>query len=272
MRTDSEVVEQYAEAWRQGVEFPPVELFTLDGRTHWIGDGIHRIKGADKAGRSSVLAIVHQGDERAARMFACGANRNHGLHRSNADKRRAAEIMLELEPTWSNSKIAQHCGISDMLVSDVRRSLESAEVISPSPVREGKDGKKQLAQRPRRESQVQESGTCDTPDAPDDFDPEAIESSEVWIDIDLKAEVYRRAINDLARIARDMKALAEDEKEGAYLAVKIVRITGDLEGARTAIRMAEPVAVCDACEGEGCRGCQKTGWLSRMVVESRKEI
>jgi len=56
----------------------------------------------------------------------------YGLRRNNADKRRAATMLLtDAEcAMWSNRRIASHCGISPGLVADVRKTL--AIVAAPS--------------------------------------------------------------------------------------------------------------------------------------------
>ena len=135
--TNNETVHDYAEKWEEGVAFPPVDLFH-DGAEYFPGDGIHRILGAIEAGLDEVPAVVHKGGQRAARLFAAAANQTHGLKRTNADKRKAVQIVLELEPKWSNRKIADHCGVSDMLVGDVRDQVQDS---CTSNERIGADGK-----------------------------------------------------------------------------------------------------------------------------------
>lgn len=36
------VIEEYAEAFREGVTFPPVTVY-YDGEFHWLADGFHRV-------------------------------------------------------------------------------------------------------------------------------------------------------------------------------------------------------------------------------------
>lgn len=81
---------------------------------------------------------------------------------------------------------------------------------------------------------------------------------------------YQRATNDLLRISRDMKEIAETPA-GAHLASKITRIVKSLEEAKQAIRQAEPSAVCGKCNGDGCQHCARTGFWTRMTVESKSK-
>lgn len=269
---DIEVIEQYAESIRNGEEFPPVDLFRDEQGGHYIGDGIHRCHAHWRAGREEVLAYVRPGDERAAMIFACGANRQHGLHRSNADKRHAAEVMLELEPSWSNRKIADHCGLGDHLVADVRRELESGNVIPTTKARLGTDGKTRETPTPKKQaenSQLRESRSCEGPADPD-FDPVSTEATKpAGPDIDAEAAVYRRAVNDLNRIKRELEDLSVAPKHGVHLASKIVRISKQLDDTKADIRGAEPVEVCEPCAGRGCKKCGQAGFLTRAIVERR---
>lgn len=157
-----ETADEYAEAFRDGREFPPIVLFEeprpKDSRFRYhIADGWHRILGAFRAGRNRVEAIVRPGTRRDALIFACSANAEHGLKRSNSDKRRAAELMLR-DREWgrrSDSDIAQHCRVSNHLVAAVRAELraQAAETggvqvgeFQPE-TRTGKDGKEYPAAR-----------------------------------------------------------------------------------------------------------------------------
>lgn len=123
---DGAVVSDYAEAMKDGNQFPPVIVF-YDGTTHWLADGYHRLEATDEAGLKEIKAEVRQGSKREATLYACGANQDHGLRRSRADVRRAIETMLTDEE-WKdlgNRKIAEHVGASHPTVASVRRELEA---------------------------------------------------------------------------------------------------------------------------------------------------
>jgi hypothetical protein len=54
-------------------------------------------------------------------LKACGANK-HGKARTNDDKRRAVQRMLEDQEWqgWSNYEVAKHCGVGEKLVRSLR--------------------------------------------------------------------------------------------------------------------------------------------------------
>lgn len=116
-------VEEYSEAMADGVQFPPVVVF-FDGASHWLADGFHRYFGADQAGLEEIAADVRKGTLLDAQLFSFGVNADHGLRRSNADKRKAVTGALNhpVSCKWSNNQIAKHCGVSDKTVAAVRDS------------------------------------------------------------------------------------------------------------------------------------------------------
>lgn len=116
----------YVEVWEAGGKFPPVELY-FDGQTYWVGDGFHRIKSRLEANLkgNKIEAIVHKGSKRDAILHSVGANSQHGLRRTNEDKRHAVEILLKDEEwaQWSNREIGRKCGVSHEFVAKVREQL-----------------------------------------------------------------------------------------------------------------------------------------------------
>lgn len=118
---DIATIAEYAAAMRDGATFPPVVVFH-DGAAYWLADGFHRVAAARQAEAETIAADVRQGTRRDALLFAVGANADHGLRRTNADKRRAVEILLADEEWagWSDSEIARRCAVSQPFASKVR--------------------------------------------------------------------------------------------------------------------------------------------------------
>lgn len=119
-----EVVVEYQTALAAGATFPPVEVWQ-DAEGYWLGDGWHRVTAANLAGLKEIPANVHEGGRREAVLCAVSANANHGLRRTNADKRRAVSLLLKDEEwcKWSNREIARHCGVGHSFVDELRSSL-----------------------------------------------------------------------------------------------------------------------------------------------------
>lgn len=123
---------------------PPVVFF--DGDWYWIGDGNHRRKAHADAWRSHIKVEVrpnYPGKEAkaSARWYAVGANTTHGLRRTNADKRRAVRMALEMEPGMANRAIANHVGVDDKTVASVRKEMSAGAEVPHLDTRKGLDGK-----------------------------------------------------------------------------------------------------------------------------------
>jgi hypothetical protein len=145
--TDQKTVQAYAESMRDGIEFPPIDVFN-DGQSgkYILADGFHRYTAhVSLHPNEPIKCLVHEGNVEDARIFACGANVKHGLRRTNEDKRKAVKLILQ-EPKcqeWSDRKIADDLGVHHATVSRIRQELELSGVAKRhlNGKRVGKDGK-----------------------------------------------------------------------------------------------------------------------------------
>lgn len=137
-----ETIEEYAE---HVDELPWSDVF-YDGNDYWLADGFHRWHAHHRAGRQTMRCHVRQGTRRDAILFSVSANDTHGLRRTNADKRRAVETLLN-DPEWSgwsDRVIAEHVGVSNPFVSGIRNQLLTVNTWGQPPpkrARRGRDGK-----------------------------------------------------------------------------------------------------------------------------------
>lgn len=121
-----DTVDNYAALLKEGTAFPAVDVFA-DAETgdHILADGFHRIAAAKQAAMSSFPARLHAGNLRDAVLFSLGANREHGLYRSNDDKRKAVVFCLR-DPELHQKpqrEIARLCGVTQAMVSKVHNEL-----------------------------------------------------------------------------------------------------------------------------------------------------
>lgn len=133
-KLDQTVVSEYAELFKEGVEFPPISV-VFDGTDYYLADGFHRLLAAQSAGKSSINCDVIAGTLRDAILYSLSANHNHGLRRSIEDKRKAVLTMLEdFEwADWSDREIARQCHVSHPFVTKMRASMKSAgNVTTPA--------------------------------------------------------------------------------------------------------------------------------------------
>jgi hypothetical protein len=135
---DQSTVESYRQSMDDGIAFPAITVFH-DGADYWLADGFHRLAAIIGRGVKYASCCVKSGTREDAILYAAGANKMHGLRRTNADKRRAVEMLLACEKWAGRSDVwlAQQTGVSDKTVATVRRNLGSSEVAP----RTGQDGK-----------------------------------------------------------------------------------------------------------------------------------
>jgi uncharacterized ParB-like nuclease family protein len=157
METKEEKVQEYEERLRNGTEFPPLVVFIgetqVDSKDHpmrnyhFIGDGFHRYRAAKRAGLKTIKCEVNivKNSMHAAVLHACGANDEHGIPRTNADKRRAVEVYWNIfcrgmEVRKSSTIIAKICKVTHTFVDTVIDEIETKHGIRITKI-EGEDGR-----------------------------------------------------------------------------------------------------------------------------------
>ena len=125
-KMSEETVRNYADALKDGVEFPPVVVFH-DGKDYWLADGFNRYYAHLSIKRTEIEAEIQRGNVLDAKLYACGANAAHGQPRTNADKRNAVMMVLSegAWKGWSARDVALHCAVTHTFVNNVKKSLET---------------------------------------------------------------------------------------------------------------------------------------------------
>lgn len=115
----------YADAMEAGDVFPPIVVFHRFGQKHYVADGYHRVLAAKKLGWKKIRAEVRDGTKRDAMLYAAGANRQHGVRRTNEDKRKAVITLLKDGEwqKWADTEVARACGVSGNMVAKYREWL-----------------------------------------------------------------------------------------------------------------------------------------------------
>lgn len=129
-------VEEYGQDMIAGAVFPPVVVF-YDGSNHWLADGFHRVEAASALDLIEIAADVRQGTQRDAVLYSVGANGNHGQRRTNDDKRRAVQTLLD-DPEWSrwsDHEIARRCAVDHKVVSRLRPPPDDTGAKPQSDIR-----------------------------------------------------------------------------------------------------------------------------------------
>jgi hypothetical protein len=139
-RIDDATVAEYAEAMTGGDVFPAVIIYRdslQNPATDYLADGFHRFFAAKSLGKQTIVAEVREGTRADAMQFALGANHDHGLRRTNLDKRHCVVLALAEFSGWSSRRIAVMCKVSPGLVDNIRLELPK----KATGERLGSDGK-----------------------------------------------------------------------------------------------------------------------------------
>ncbi|NEZ68392.1 hypothetical protein D0962_37710 [Leptolyngbyaceae cyanobacterium CCMR0082] len=123
---DKKTVHEYAEAMKRGSIFPSGIVF-YNNDFYWLADGFHRLEARKLAGFETLAVEILPGGKRDAILFSSQSNSDHGLRRTNRDKRYVVRRILQ-DPEWSlwsDSEIARRCHVTHPLVGKIRKELES---------------------------------------------------------------------------------------------------------------------------------------------------
>lgn len=123
-KMDLMIAIDYAAAIERGDQFPAVIAFG-DEHTAYLADGWHRLHASKEAGHTEIEVDLRPGGIREAVLYACGANAAHGLRRTNADKRRAVETLLQDEEwrQWSDHEIGRRAHVDHKTAAAIRQAL-----------------------------------------------------------------------------------------------------------------------------------------------------
>lgn len=126
-RINDEIVSEYSEAIKCGAKFPAITVFA-DGVNYYLADGFHRLHAHRSAEILDIEANIHDGTLRDAKLQSLSANKDHGLRRSQSDKKKAVMEMIsdKVWSKWTNRDIANHVGVSHTYVNNLRNELEKA--------------------------------------------------------------------------------------------------------------------------------------------------
>ena len=266
VKPDPDISEEYANAYRAKAKMPPIEVFIVDGAPYVV-DGWHRLAGAIKAEVTWITCdIVGTGTIDEAIWKAVAANQTHGYRRSNEDKRNAVRLALESQIGIEQSSrvIAEHLGVSDKLVSELRAEREEARrqvrESAPEPVkRTGKDGKSYTVKpKAPKPEPAPEPVAVDYPvedDVPLPHEPEASSHG-----LPPHGPELLRCAALAAKFRRDMRAAALPHGT-------LQRIESDLKQFEYSLRADVP-ETCPRCNGATCKRCGWLGWVTKSNGDS----
>lgn len=261
----------YRDKWIAGVSFDPVDVF-FDGSTYWLADGFHRFYGAREAKKASIPCRIHNGTQRDAILFACGANASHGLRRTNADKRRAVEALLNDEEwcKWSDRMIAEKAAVGVDLAGSVRKQLSendsSPAAKAADQPRVGRDGKKRRPPAPKPPKA--KSASKNEPVVKPEHD-EPIE------DLSFDEQV-KRANKNIDTFCKQLTAFFEENCPQLLSINHLGRFDSALAHVKAACATLRTCKYadkpCPKCSGDGCSTCEKESDFGAVTVLTYRQL
>jgi ParB-like chromosome segregation protein Spo0J len=293
-------VHAYAQAMTEqqregGLRFPAIVLFS-DDSTYWLADGYHRVLAAREAGLEEILAEVHPGTGRDALLYAISANTDHGLPRTNADKRRAVLLLLN-DPEWSqwnDREIARRCQVGNNLVSRARKSLSVLKAqMRERKVRRG-DQVYEMAVPQAQPEPVQEnalpaaeSAVASAAEAATKTDRLGLAIPAARLPVFAAAADFAEARQLFARLAEVLDRIAQQPGGAVYRQQLSRKVEGSqvifesarLREALSELEAAEPYCgYCPLCQvvfsgfsTPACRLCQGRGWTTEAAFAACPE-
>jgi len=126
-KLDKTTIDEYTEALKNGAQMPALVVFAeTDSDRYILADGFHRHHAYVNAEIPKCKVEVHEGGLHEALLWALGCNDEHGLRRTNADKRNSVEVALK-DPEISTLKvieIADICRVNERTVRNIRDNLD----------------------------------------------------------------------------------------------------------------------------------------------------
>ena len=282
----NEVAEDYARRYRAKESLPPVHLFWDSGaKLMYLADGSHRCAAMALIGRKAIEAEVRNGTYQDALQFALLANAQHGLPRSNEDKRQSIATALQEWPKVSNVQISKMCDVDDKTVALVRAELETKQLVAPSKTRISAAGKQMPAVLPRKSEVGIREKTSKTTKSPKTKEPIDLDAKGTPIPKAVqkywnRAPEVRELMASISEIVKQIKK-AHSSQDLMFAEISCNTVVDDLERAYTAIKCSLPYVVCALCQGHpetqkaGCRMCFGRGLIGkfrydRVPVEIKK--
>lgn len=286
------IVAEYADAIKDGAQFPPVTVF-FDGSNYWLADGFHRYFATKQSEIKEITADIRNGTQPEAKWFGIGANTKHGLQRTVADKHLAVNMALEIHPEMSDRAIAQYCGVSSPFVGAKRKSTVNVYSCDNSDKFKtsgtvGLDGKTrhyppppivppkaQNMQMPPIPFPVAKNNAL--PTMPPTATPPTIPEPQKPVIKDyIGREVPRHLVerwnrkDEIQSLLSQLSAVrsairkAQENNDDLFKGLNFACLI-ELDNTYTHLKALKPYAVCGMCQGEGCKTCKDYGILGEFA-------
>lgn len=267
-------------------DLPPARVVG-DGETCWLTEGWHRHRAHQIAGSPDMPCQVRRGTFLDALIEAAAANHDHGLKRTNDDKRKAVRSLLAENEAgghgWRNRQIARMARVSANLVDQVVIEMRSGEFAfkgnsdeasesgsSPNSSQSGSNnGEPSDAPSDTPETTSDDEGAEDGKPPPEPLDedgrplpPQAVAAFDLLPDV-------RQICRSLDHAGRELERLGKSPA-GVHMHWQSAR--SQLRSARQTLWQGRPAYVCPVCRGltADCQVCRGAGFVAAATYNSWK--
>ena len=268
---NAEYVAELATLVEDGAKLPPITVYAAQaGGPYHLADGWHRVAAYEKLGYKDIEAEVLKGTGREAFIFGLGANFEHGLRRTNDDKRRA--VMLALADAELNAQgdrqIAQVCKVSESLVRTLRAKQVAAASVEDKPtiaaaIKTDTATRKEAARVEEYDDEPEAEEPKRRKDETGYFIPDDILTT--WDDA---TELSRSMLAN----ARDLLMIIEKGLTKDAIFAELTNSTlASANALVTDLKAIKPYAVCTECSGgakrKTCKLCKSRGFISKISYQ-----
>lgn len=273
-----DVVNDYAEAYKQKTKLPAPDVFEIEGQKQvLLADGLHRVTGARVAGLKMLACEVHKGTLEDCLSFALSSNVRHGLRRTHEDKRRCVEAAIAQWPKLSDLELSKRAHVSHTFVADTRRLLEQCGITEEPVTKTSTNG----VERPARNSGTRLQ-RCNNGSPKEDEKPL---SDTMGFPIPKDLAHFWQRIPEVKNLISQLRSIRDElvqrqtDLDLMYVEVNIDSAVAEINNAVALLKTAVPYAVCTSCQGklrEKCSLCRGRGLISKyrwdLVPDEIKQL
>jgi hypothetical protein len=291
-----DVIAEYTASMVSGAVFPEIECF-FDGDKYWLADGFHRLEAAIRKGDKKIKAEIFKGSQLDALRYALKSNINHGLRRTNADKKRAVmvayenRIALGLGEVPSSRTIADVVGVHHTFSAN---QLATVATWRDAGERKGADGKTYSLPPPRpKKVEKQEKNDVLEPETPVSTQippppppkppaPPAPPPRQIVTHTKdsignivppnlLETWGRRDAVKEASVSVRAVRLAikkAEDTQDPVWAGINFSNTIMHIDNVLAQVEGAIPYCVCLICQGIGCRACSGVGIMTEFQYKN----
>lgn len=282
--TDTGTIKRYAEIQREADMPPPKVFHDEDAGCYWLADGLYRLKGNELVSENGeVLCDVVKGSKLDAMWYASGANRDHGLPLTQAERQVALQhAIIAANGEKPDTEIATLVGMSPARVGQVRQKMERAGQVAPKVEQVNRfreDGTRSKSRKPARPKASKPSKPGPKPkDKPKD-EPRVrrrVERDDAGTEIPEFLAPMRSQIREMQALQTRVNDLIGDAGRLSRLpvgrAMNFRELKTLLDEARRMLDEATPLFVCQTCAARGSTRndcvCGGLGWLTRATFNA----